>query len=323
MLGDATGPPPCAVSVVLGTRNRAISLHAALQSLMQQDADVPFEVIVVDNGSTDDTPLVVGRFANAPHPVRYAIEPRPGVSYARNAGARHARGSIVAFMDDDQIAAPQWVAVLAAAFASDPAVHFTGGRNLPPPGTRLPPWVTRELIGALSLIDRGDAEQPIDSTHWMTLTGGNMACRREVFEAVDGFRPYARSQDRELTLRLLLAGYAGRYLPEMVMYHPVDAERLTRAHFRRWNVMEGRMRAHYRFLERFDHSGRLLPAIAKGRTFCGVSLFVYRECLTEVAGWLSATARRQPVQAFQHELKARHIFHYILGAAKGAREAGS
>ena len=309
-----------AVSVIVGTRNRAVSLNAALQSLQRQAGHVDFEIVVADNASTDDTPLVVEQFRNAPHPVRYVVEPRAGVSFARNSGARLGSGAILAFMDDDQIAAPQWVSAIAGAFAADPSLDFLGGRNLPPPGTRLPDWVTSELIGALSLIDRGDRPQRIDSAHWMTLTGGNMACRREVFDTLGGFRPYSRSQDRELTLRFLLAGYVGRYLPEMVMYHPVDAARLTRQHFRRWNRMEGRMRAHYRFLERFDTDGRLVTTIPRGRTLGGVSLFVYRQWLDEVARWLSASARRRSAEAFRHELRARHIFHYIVGVARGARE---
>lgn len=308
------------VSVILGTRNRAISLNAALQSLTQQTGDVYFEVIVVDNASTDDTPFVVSRFQECTPPVRYCVETRAGVSHARNTGARHAAGAILAFMDDDQTAAPEWVSVIARAFAANPLVHFLGGRNLPAPGIRLPDWVTPDLAGALALIDRGDSPRPIDRAHWMTLIGGNMACRREVFDAVGGFRPYSRSQDRELTLRLLLAGYAGLYLPGMLMYHHIEAARLTCDHFRRWNEAEGRMRAHYRFLERFDQDGRLLPALPAGRKVWGVSPFVYRQWLTEIGGWLSATARRRRAEAFGHELKARQIYHYIVSAAQGARE---
>jgi glycosyltransferase involved in cell wall biosynthesis len=103
------------ITVVISTCNRADSLALALRSLSQQHvpAGLEFEVIVVDNNSSDDTRLVVERFSGggSAH-FRYIFEPRPGVSLGRNAGIAAARGDIIAFTDDDNDVAQDWVASL-------------------------------------------------------------------------------------------------------------------------------------------------------------------------------------------------------------------
>jgi len=112
------------VSVVVCTYNRARLLAEALASLVRQQTGDRFqyEVLVVDNGSTDETPQVVAEAArlpaaaggrsSGPQSVRWVREPRPGVAAARNCGVGNARGRWIAFFDDDQIAEPDWLAHL-------------------------------------------------------------------------------------------------------------------------------------------------------------------------------------------------------------------
>ena len=144
------------VSVIIATFNRCERLVAALQSLFAGPRDLPFEVIVVDNGSTDGTRAAVQRMADAGHPVRYVHELRRGASPARNAGARAARAPILAFMDDDQQASPGWVATMANRFRQCPAVSFLAGPVRPLWSSEPPPWMTREIQGVLSIIERGN-----------------------------------------------------------------------------------------------------------------------------------------------------------------------
>ena len=299
------------VSVVICTLNRRASLRSSLQTLFDQEAaGIDFEIIVVDNGSTDNTVLMLRSLAARHHNFRYLVEPRRGAPFARNAGIRVARAPIVAFMDDDQDAPPDWIATIYRTFADNPALHFIGGRVRPRWDSPPPAWLTAANCGAVSVIDYGDEPFTIDRHRWCCLPGGNMAVRRDVLTAVGGFGELPRSQDRELTVRLILAGYQGRHVPDMLMYHHVDGRRLTRAHFRRWNAVEGRMRATFRFYELFDRDGRMHPPSESGRRLFGVPLFVYRQLFDTVITWLK-NALRSPADAFTAELRMRQHFHYL------------
>src|SRR5690349_5231481 len=102
------------VSVCICTYNRCQTLRSALESVLGQEADgVRFEVIVVDNNSTDDTKQVVESFVRRGHSnLRYSFEGRQGLSHARNAGIAVARSPLVAFTDDDIRVAPDWVSTI-------------------------------------------------------------------------------------------------------------------------------------------------------------------------------------------------------------------
>lgn len=312
-----TGSEP-RVSIVIGTRNRSALLARALRSLCEPRAEYPFEIVVVGNACTDDTEQVIDRVAAKGWPVVYRAEPRPGVSYARNAGVAAARARFIACMDDDQEAAPGWIAAIVRTFQARPDVHFLAGPVTAVWSGAVPQWLSEDVQGAVSIIDRGVREREIDVDRWMCVPGGNSAYRREVVEAVGGWRPYARSQDRELTVRLLLAGYSGLYVPGMRMWHHLDAARATRAHFRRWHEVEGRMRANYRFEELFDSQGRLRPGIASGRTLGGVPLHLYRRLCRLAVRWAVTAARGRHDEAFRHEVKARYLASYIRARLAGA-----
>ena len=139
-------------SVVICTYNRAAILAEALTSVLAQviPAGVSFETIVADDGSTDDTTEVVARVArNTRIPVRHLALPHGGVAAARNAGVEAARGEWVAFIDDDEMASPTWLAeLLATARRQD--VDCVSGRNDLAPSQPPPfaiPETVRKLLG--------------------------------------------------------------------------------------------------------------------------------------------------------------------------------
>jgi glycosyltransferase involved in cell wall biosynthesis len=105
--------------VVIATKDRRAYLERALESLQRQVDAPSFEVIVVDNGSTDGTRELVERYAGPAAPVHYVAEPRPNRGLARNRGVEAARGSYVLFCDDDVWAPPGWIAAHAAAQCGD------------------------------------------------------------------------------------------------------------------------------------------------------------------------------------------------------------
>src|SRR5438270_577410 len=177
-------------SVVVCTRNRAPLLDVTLRSLASQTIDCSrFEVLIVDNASTDSTRDVVARWqSSASFTCRHVVEERLGTSHARNRGVRDARGHVIAFLDDDARAEPEWLAHLLHALEEESAVCGVGGRirlewQSPPPR-----WLTEQhLLALLAEFDLGDA--PCRVERFPYLVGTNMAFRSAVFTRVGGFSP--------------------------------------------------------------------------------------------------------------------------------------
>ena len=117
------------VGVIIPTRNRADMLHNTLEALTRQTR-APDEVIVVDNGSTDNTRQVIERFEDL-LPVRYFYEPVPGAGQARNTGIRHANSEVLAFTDDDCIPDSDWLHFIELSFLRDPAIGMVAGKVTP------------------------------------------------------------------------------------------------------------------------------------------------------------------------------------------------
>jgi hypothetical protein len=174
-----------------------------------------------------------------------------------------------------------------------------------------PAWLSPELRGPISFLDRGDEPCRITRRRWMVLGSGNMAIRRDVLKQVGGFSPhYPRSQDRELLVRLLLSGRSAMYVPEMFVYHYIDGRRLTKRHFRKWNRTEGRMRAGYAFEELFV-DGEMRPLAGNGRRWFGVAPFVVRALLNEVKAFATDTVCGRRNDAFRHELRVLYLWEYL------------
>ena len=132
------------ITVILCTYNRCQSLAKALASAaaLRVPESVEWEVLVVDNNSNDQTREVVREFANRyPGRFRYLFEPQPGKSYALNSGIREARGTVLAFMDDDVTVEPSWLTNLTATLHSGEWAG-AGGRILPEKNFSPPRWLS-------------------------------------------------------------------------------------------------------------------------------------------------------------------------------------
>jgi len=232
------------VTVILCTYNRCADLVGALDSLAasQMPSSIPWEVLVVDNNSTDGTREVVESFCRR-HPgrFRYLFESKAGKSFALNAGIANASSAILAFMDDDATVTPGWLQNLTA-----PLQHSewagSAGRILPAQKFTPPPWLPDDLVnwgGILcAYFDLGDDPCELDRAPY----GVNMAFRRGVFEKYGGFRTdlgprpnsQIRNEDTEFGRRVLAAGERLRYEPSAVVYHPVPQGRITQEYFFSW-----------------------------------------------------------------------------------------
>ena len=233
------------ISVILCTYNRSESLANALASVARSKVpeSIQWEVLVVDNNSSDQTGEVVEEFCRRyPEIFRYLFEPQQGKSLALNAGIREARGDVLAFTDDDVTVEPTWLHNLTAALPSGEWAG-SGGRTLPERTFSPPPWLSlegRHAVAPLAVFDLGPAAGELTESPF----GNNMAYRKEMFEKHGGFRidlgpcPGSRgpqkSEDSEFGHRLLAAGERLHYEPSAVVYHAVPESRLQKKYFLAW-----------------------------------------------------------------------------------------
>jgi glucosyl-dolichyl phosphate glucuronosyltransferase len=239
------------ISVILCTYNRFQSLLKTLGSVAASTvpSSVTWEVLVVDNNSTDHTSDVVRDFSRQ-YPGRfcYLFEPQQGKSYALNAGIRAARGNNLAFVDDDVTVEPTWLQNLTAAL-DDGQWAGTGGRILPPPTFSFPYWLANGgpylMGGPLGIFDCGPEPGVLTTEPF----GANMAFRKAVFEKYGGFRTdlgpppanFVRGEDTEFCQRLQRMGERLRYEPSAVVYHHEMPERqLKREYILAWYFVCGR-----------------------------------------------------------------------------------
>lgn len=213
--------PPFRISLIVATRNRAHKLKACLAAIARIRFAEPWELVVADNGSTDDTAKIVEAFAGrVSFPVRYVHESAPGNSNARNAGIRVSAGEILAFTDDDCYVSPDLLAHLDRIF-EDPAIGFASGQILMHDPTAFPLGTindtTPKTIPPNSFVPAG------------IVGGGNMAFRRTAALQAGAFDPRFGSgsvfagEECDLAARVSLLGWTGRYCPELVVEHHHEA----------------------------------------------------------------------------------------------------
>jgi glycosyltransferase involved in cell wall biosynthesis len=233
------------ITVILCTYNRCQSLASALDSLAASilPETIEWEVLVVDNNSSDQTAAVVKDFAcRHPGRFRYRFEPQQGKSYALNAGIREAQGNILAFVDDDVTVEPMWLQNLTSALR-DRQWAGSGGRILPARGFVPPQWLALDgpcnLVGALcAYFDPGDVSGELKDPPF----GANMAFRKEMFARYGGFRTdlgpspgsELRNEDTEFGRRLMAGGERLRYVPSAVVYHEIPEKRVRKEFFLAW-----------------------------------------------------------------------------------------
>jgi len=219
------------LSVVVCTHNRWKTLKTCLESLAAQQLDFSlWEVVVVDNASTDETKDVVQGFSKGILPLQYIYEERLGLSRARATGFRNSRGRYVAYLDDDAKAHPGWCAAICQTFdqnaATDPGrVAALGGPVELAFETERPPWLTAELELFYSRVDLGRAVRSFPP-HSCPV-GANMAFRREILQRHPWDENLIMCEDVELFNRIAADGFTFLYAPAMRVTHFVPAARCT------------------------------------------------------------------------------------------------
>lgn len=225
------------ISAVLCTHNRANLLPNVLSSLLSQSLDrSAYEIIVVDNASTDNTPAVIGRIQeehSSSVPIRLVYEPIQGLGYARNTGWSNARSRYVAFIDDDCVATRNWLRIILECYQQLlPEPWSVGGKIIPVYHGSRPLW----FKDSYETDTWGDQPRVLKKAE--SFTGCNMSWRKDILEDQGGF-------DVKYDMRgssLLLAGdtelyrriWSTRgndccffYAPNAVIHHNIDPYKMT------------------------------------------------------------------------------------------------
>lgn len=230
------------ISIILTTYNRSFYLLKCLDSLaIQSLSSTEYEVIVIDNNCTDNTAVVVRKFAKDNPKINcvYFIETDQGLSFARNRGIKESKGDIVAFVDDDATAHKDYCKSLSEATKEYPDYHAFGGKIFPifPVGYE-PDWLSSYVWGMVAKIDLGDKIIPFKKKF---PAGCNMAFRKEVFNTTGTFNTKVifRSDDRDIFNRLKLHGFKVLYVPNISVNHNIPEERASRKGIRKISILSG------------------------------------------------------------------------------------
>jgi glucosyl-dolichyl phosphate glucuronosyltransferase len=235
------------LDVILPTYNRHELLALTLESLLAAEVvpDLSVSVTVVDNNSPDATKETVkgyrSRFGGR---LQYVFEKKQGRSHALNAGINATDGDLVGMIDDDEQIDRSWFRRIYEMFSTG-EVDFIGGPYLPQWGGEPPAWLPRNDSAVLGIVNSGS--QHAFGTSDAQLMGGNSVISRATLQKVGLFstdlgrkgKRALADEDTDMYRRLLAAGVKGMYVPDLIIYHYIHPDRLTKRYFRAWHFWRG------------------------------------------------------------------------------------
>ncbi|ALP54075.1 hypothetical protein Tel_13560 [Candidatus Tenderia electrophaga] len=306
-------------TVIICTYNRSGNLPVCLDHLARQEGveGLDWEVLVVDNNSSDDTRQVVERLAETlPIRIRYSFEAEQGLNNARNHGVNDSGGKYFCYVDDDILVKSDWLAALYEALEQNDA-DAVGGRIHLDPDIKLPPWVTPEVWGFLGYQDYGEEPFRMDGVVQYPY-GGNMSFNRRVVDKIGLFNPKVGRKGQGRKRGELFKGaetdYFHRlaatddarifYQPKAIVYHQILPHQLERKYFLTIHYNAGFQKAYY------DEK-------QFGRRLFAVPLFLYPQFARAGGKYLWQLATRGPHRAFRQLMTVGHF----LGTMKGYRKA--
>ena len=225
------------LSIIIPTYNRSNRLSDLLYSLNNQNkTSFSWEVLVIDNNSTDDTKQVVNSHVNRSSiSLRYIFEKNPGLHSGRNRGAYEARGEYLAYLDDDMILSPQWIH--GVDLLSNGKADAVVGKILPKWEKKPPKWLLslfdNGTFGTLGLLDLGDKIKQISPG---LIFGGNCFISKKLIFDIGGFNPdglpykflmFRGDGETGFFLKFAERGLIAYYYPKATAYHIINKERVT------------------------------------------------------------------------------------------------
>ncbi|MBW2661431.1 MAG: glycosyltransferase family 2 protein [Deltaproteobacteria bacterium] len=278
------------VTVAVCTYNRAGRLPELINALRQQECQFPFEILVVDNNSTDNTQDVLRQLAHIDGPpLRFVSEMRQGIVHARNRCIEETRNSaFLAFIDDDELPGHSYLKVAVDALKNEGAECVGGEIRVKLPNDPGPPWLTDELLGFLGKVKHSKEAFWI-SERSTPVWSGNVAYKTALFR--DGLRfdeRYNRAgkrigggSDAIMFWKLLESKRRIRYRPDMWIEHLIDPEKIRCRYFLKLHFSRGRKFGQYE-TRNYSH------------TLIGVPPFMVRQTLQHLVKTIRMIVFRQP-----------------------------
>lgn len=301
-------------SVIICTYNRAGNLPVCLGKLAEQQGveGIEWEVLVVDNNSNDDTRGKVEKLAHElPITLRYLFEPEQGLNYARNLGAREARGRYFCYVDDDILVSPRWLAGLYRALADNDADAAGSCIHLDE-RIVLPKWIQPDMYGFLGYQDYGPTPFQMDGLKQYPF-GGNMAFNRRVLDMIGQFNPKLgrkgsgrkrgelfKGAETDYFHRLAAAGGRIFYTPDAVVQHQIQPFQMEKRYFRTIHFNAGYQLAFY-------------DAVKHPKTLFGAPRFLHRKFLESVLVYLWQLFTQGPDFAFRQQMISGHLAGMLRG----------
>ncbi len=269
--------------------------------------DIIWETLVVDNNSTDNTKKVISDFIEVGHKrFHYLFEPNQGKCYALNRGIRAAKGSIIAFTDDDAIVDGHWLkAIVDTVKKSD--VECVGGKVLPIWEGARPTWLSDDLLNVLAILDYGDDSFEFERrNNNRMLFGVNVAFKKEFFAKEGSFKVElgSRGEDQEIFERLLAANGRAIYNPEIVVHHKINPQRLTKSYYRKWYFESGKARA------KLNAASRI--------SLLGIPGYTIRQSVRRLKAFLYSAITLNKSAFFSNELWLIFYYAFFLDKVKYA-----
>jgi glycosyltransferase involved in cell wall biosynthesis len=235
------------VSIIIPTLNRSFFLDKTINSILSLNKNHRgYEIIIVDNGSSDDTKLICEKYTSAYQHVQYHLDSEPGLLTGRHRGAKEARGEILTFIDDDVLVSPTWLDTIKEVMDTGRGFSFLTGPSLPFYESFPPDWLTYfwsknadggKMCEWLSLLDLGSKPLTISPNY---VWGLNFTVKKSVFLQLGGFHPdnipfnyqmFQGDGETGLTLKAAAAGFKALYHPAAMIYHQVPTSRLSYEYF--------------------------------------------------------------------------------------------
>ena len=240
------------ISVIIPTYNRRDFLHSAITSLLRQSYPKDrYEVIVIDDGSTDNTKALVEEYIGSTDcNMKYFRQENRGLSTARNLGVEKSKGEIVAYIDDDAIAAPDWLSSLADVYLNEEVV-CVGGRMWPSFLSKPPWWLSKKMRGVLEY-DLGEDRKLLKEINECP-HGSNISFRKSIFNELGCFKvnlgrqkgTLLSGEETEFCGRILKDGRKIVYEPSAIVAHQIAGDRLTVEYFLKRQYWQGVTKAVY------------------------------------------------------------------------------